>query len=33
MNDQKFRVHGHANGLKTILLFGLMWAVIFIIWF
>ena len=33
MNNQRFRVHGHANGLKTILLFSLMWAVIFIIWF
>lgn len=33
MTTQKFHVHGHANGLKTIILFGLMWAVIFLIWY
>ncbi len=26
------KVHGHCNGLKTVLLFGLMWAVIMLIW-
>ena len=33
MGNQKFHVHGHANGLKTIILFGLMWAVILLIWY
>lgn len=28
----KLRVHGHFNGLKTTLLFALMWAIIMIIW-
>ncbi|KAB7788828.1 zinc metalloprotease HtpX [Bifidobacterium cebidarum] len=28
----KVRVHGHFNGLKTTLLFGLMWAIIMLIW-
>ena len=28
----KLRVHGHCNGLKTTLLFALMWAVIMLIW-
>jgi heat shock protein HtpX len=28
----KLRVHGHFNGLKTTLLFALMWAVIMLIW-
>ncbi|MBW3079487.1 zinc metalloprotease HtpX [Bifidobacterium simiiventris] len=28
----KLRVHGHYNGLKTTLLFALMWAVIMLIW-
>ncbi|MBT1174265.1 zinc metalloprotease HtpX [Bifidobacterium sp. LC6] len=28
----KVQVHGHYNGLKTTLLFGLMWAVIMLIW-
>ena len=34
MNGQtgRLRVHGHCNGLKTVLLFGLMWAVIMLIW-
>ena len=26
------RVHGHFNGLKTTLLFGLMWAVVMLVW-
>ncbi|MGO1346863.1 MAG: protease HtpX, partial [Bifidobacterium psychraerophilum] len=26
------KVHGHFNGLKTTLLFGLMWAIIMAIW-
>ncbi|KFI45968.1 heat shock protein HtpX [Bifidobacterium bohemicum] len=30
--DSTFKVHGHWNGLKTTLLFGLMWAVIMVIW-
>ena len=30
--DAKVRVHGHFNGLKTTLLFTLMWAVIMLIW-
>ncbi|PJM78236.1 zinc metalloprotease HtpX [Bifidobacterium scaligerum] len=30
--DAKVRVHGHMNGLKTTLLFALMWAVIMLIW-
>lgn len=30
--DGKLRVHGHYNGLKTTLLFALMWAVIMLIW-
>ena len=30
--DGKLRVHGHCNGLKTTLLFALMWAVIMLIW-
>ncbi|MBT1172684.1 zinc metalloprotease HtpX [Bifidobacterium sp. MA2] len=30
--DGKLRVHGHHNGLKTTLLFGLMWGVIMLIW-
>lgn len=30
--DGKFRVHGHVNGLKTTLLFALMWAIIMLIW-
>ena len=30
--DAKVRVHGHFNGLKTTLLFALMWAVIMLIW-
>lgn len=28
----KLKVHGHCNGLKTTLLFALMWAVIMLIW-
>ena len=28
----KLRVHGHCNGLKTTLLFALMWGVIMLIW-
>ncbi|MFT8705226.1 zinc metalloprotease HtpX [Bifidobacterium aquikefiricola] len=28
----KFKVHGHFNGLKTALLFALMWAIIMLIW-
>ncbi|KAA8820793.1 zinc metalloprotease HtpX [Bifidobacterium vespertilionis] len=34
MNGQtgQLRVHGHFNGLKTTLLFGLMWAIIMLIW-
>ncbi|MFT8357339.1 zinc metalloprotease HtpX [Bifidobacterium aquikefiri] len=28
----KFKVHGHFNGLKTTLLFALMWAIIMLIW-
>lgn len=31
MND-KLQVHGHCNGLKTTLLFALMWGVIMLIW-
>ncbi len=27
------KIHGHANGLKTVVLFGLMWALIMVIWF
>lgn len=30
--DGNLRVHGHFNGLKTTLLFGLMWGVIMLIW-
>ena len=30
--DGKLKVHGHFNGLKTTLLFALMWAVIMLIW-
>ena len=30
--DAKVRVHGHFNGLKTTLLFALMWAIIMLIW-
>lgn len=30
--EAKLRVHGHFNGLKTTLLFALMWAVIMLIW-
>lgn len=30
--DGKIKVHGHLNGLKTTLLFGLMWAIIMLIW-
>lgn len=30
--DGKLRVHGHFNGLKTTLLFALMWAIIMLIW-
>lgn len=30
--EGKLRVHGHYNGLKTTLLFALMWAVIMVIW-
>ncbi|MBT1169732.1 zinc metalloprotease HtpX [Bifidobacterium sp. SO4] len=30
--DAKVQVHGHFNGLKTTLLFALMWAVIMLIW-
>ncbi|WP_317643004.1 zinc metalloprotease HtpX [Bombiscardovia apis] len=30
--NEKFKVHGHFNGLKTTLLFALMWAVIMLIW-
>jgi heat shock protein HtpX len=30
--DGTFKVHGHWNGLKTTLLFGLMWAVVMLIW-
>ena len=26
------KVHGHCNGLKTVFLFGLMWAIIMLIW-
>ena len=32
MNDGGLRVHGHFNGLKTVLLFALMWAIIMLIW-
>ena len=32
MGDGKTHVHGHFNGLKTTLLFGLMWAIIMGIW-
>jgi heat shock protein HtpX len=28
----KMKVHGHLNGLKTTLLFGLMWAIVMLIW-
>ena len=28
----KLQVHGHCNGLKTTLLFALMWGVIMLIW-
>ncbi|MFD0704480.1 zinc metalloprotease HtpX [Alloscardovia venturai] len=27
------KIHGHANGLKTTLLFGIMWAIIILIWY
>ncbi|RSX52236.1 heat-shock protein HtpX [Bifidobacterium goeldii] len=30
--DGKLRVHGHCNGLKTTLLFALMWAIVMLIW-
>lgn len=30
--DGKLRIHGHYNGLKTTLLFSLMWAIIMLIW-
>ena len=30
--DAKVRVHGHMNGLKTTLLFALMWGIIMLIW-
>lgn len=30
--NAKMRVHGHCNGLKTTLLFALMWAIIMLIW-
>lgn len=30
--NAKMRVHGHCNGLKTTLLFALMWAIILLIW-
>lgn len=30
--DGKLRVHGHFNGLKTTLLFALMWAVVMLVW-
>ncbi|KFI88064.1 HtpX protein [Bifidobacterium reuteri DSM 23975] len=30
--NAKARVHGHFNGLKTTLLFALMWAIIMLIW-
>lgn len=30
--DGKLRVHGHFNGLKTTLLFALMWAIVMLIW-
>ncbi|MBT1181960.1 zinc metalloprotease HtpX [Bifidobacterium sp. CP2] len=30
--DGNLRVHGHFNGLKTTLLFGLMWGVIMLVW-
>ena len=32
MGNDKIRVHGHFNGLKTTMLFALMWAVIMLIW-
>lgn len=32
MND-KLQIHGHFNGVKTTLLFSLMWAVIMLIWY
>ena len=28
----RLRVHGHCNGLKTTLLFGLMWAIVMLVW-
>lgn len=31
--DEKLQIHGHFNGLKTTLLFSLMWAVIMLIWY
>ena len=30
--DGKLHVRGHFNGLKTTLLFALMWAIIMLIW-
>lgn len=30
--DGKLHVHGHYNGLKTTLLFALMWAIVMLIW-
>ena len=33
MNDKGFKATGHMNGLKTTLLFGLMWAIIMLIWY
>ena len=32
LGHAKVRVHGHFNGLKTTLLFALMWAIIMLIW-
>ncbi|MDO4913653.1 MAG: M48 family metalloprotease, partial [Bifidobacteriaceae bacterium] len=31
--NKTVQVHGHMNGLKTTLLFSLMWAVIMLVWF
>ncbi|MCI1914925.1 MAG: zinc metalloprotease HtpX [Bifidobacteriaceae bacterium] len=33
MTDKGFKVTGHMNGLKTTLLFALMWAIVMLIWF
>ena len=33
MNNSGFKVSGHFNGLKTTILFALMWAIIMLIWY